>query len=189
MLFNFQSFVEELRKKDDKKEIVEKYEQFRWPITGDLKDQIWYKEYLINFSTIKYNVPEELKEEFDWDLLLKLIAASFSSECTFDKNVENPTWPKDLTIAVKSWDQSVVKKVEELWSFQVLRLYEIYIEEQMNLQILMKEDEKEKDAIIWQRQARLQRWKLVLDSLDREELEKQAAHEKEDKLNDLYSQL
>ena len=83
----------------------------------------------------------------------------------------------------------MVKKVEELWSFQVLRLYEIYIEEQMNLQILMKEDEKEKAAIVGQRQARLQRWKLVLDSLDKEELEKQAATEKEDKLNDLYSQL
>jgi len=45
----------------------------------------------------------------------------------------------DLTISVKNGDQIVVKKVIELRSFQIMRLYEIYIEEQMNLQVLTKE--------------------------------------------------
>ncbi len=199
MLFNFLAFVEELRKKEDKKEVVEKYEKHFWPVSGTIQDQIWYKEYLINFATIPFRVPKELKNEFDWDLLQKLVAASFSSECVFEKpssdvetapsnDEENPVM-RDFIISVKSGDQSVVKRVEELWSFQILRLYEIYIEEQMNLQVLMKEDEKEKSAILGQRQGRLQRWKLVIDSLDKEELEKQAAAEKEEKLSDLYSQL
>lgn len=192
MLFDFQKFVEELRKKEDKKEVVEKYEKLFGPISGDVQDQSWYKEYLINFSTIPFRVPDELKNEFNWELLLKLVSASFSSECLFEKPTdtkEGKAVLRDLVISVKSGDQSVVKRVEELWSFQVIRLYEIYIEEQMNLQILMQEDEKEKAAIMWQREARLQRWKLVLDNLDKEELEKQAAAEKEEKLTDLYSQL
>lgn len=191
MLFDFQKFVDELRKKEEKKEVVEKYEKLFGPITGGVQDQTWYKEYLINFSTIKFRVPDELKNEFNWDLLLKLVSASFSSECMFEKpaDQDGDNVLSDLVISVKSGDQSVVKRVEELWSFQVIRLYEIYIEEQMNLQILMQEDEKEKAAIMGQREARLQRWKLVLDNLDKEQLEKQAAEEKEQKLTDLYSQL
>jgi len=35
--------------------------------------------------------------------------------------------------------------ISELRSFQMLRLYEIYIEEQMNIQILKKEEEAESE--------------------------------------------
>ncbi len=189
MLFNFSAFIAELREKEDKKEIVEKYEKNFGPITGDIKDQQWYREYLINFSHQEFRVPEELKEEFDWKLLLQLVAGSFSSECLFEKDPANPDAWFDLTISVKSGDQSVVKKVSELRSFQVLRLYEIYIEEEMNLQILIKEEEKERDAILGQRSLRLERWKLMLSSLDRDELKKAAAVEQEAKMGDLMSQL
>ncbi len=199
MLFNFQAFVDELREKEDKKEVVEKYEKFFGPITWDVRDQQRYREYLINFKSIAYNVPDELKAEFDRNLLLQLVWASFSSECLFEKpevkeweeQPKNEAWEKiyDLTISVKSGDQTVVKKVIELRSFQILRLYEIYIEEQMNLQILIKEDEKEAQAIMSQRQARLQRRKLMIESLWREELQQQAKQEQEQQLGDLYSQL
>ena len=60
MLFNFQTFVAELREKEHKKEIVEKYEKQFGPIQGDVKDQLWYKEYLINFANHSFKVPEEL---------------------------------------------------------------------------------------------------------------------------------
>lgn len=96
---------------------------------------------------------------------------------------------QDLVISVKSGDQSVVKKVSELWSFQIDKLYKIYIEEQMNLQVLMKEDEKEQTVIMGQRTARLQRRKLVIDAMDTAALAAQAKKEKESKLDDLYSQL
>lgn len=189
MLFNFQAFIAELREKAEKKEIIEKYEKRFGPISGDIKDQLWYKEYLINFSNQSFRVPEELKEEFDWKLLLQLVAGSFSSECLFEKDPTNPDAGRELTISVKSGDQSVVKKVSELWSFQVLRLYEIYIEEQMNLHILIKEEEKEAEAILGQRHLRLERRKLMLESLDRDELKKAAAVEQEAKMSDLMSQL
>lgn len=92
-------------------------------------------------------------------------------------------------IAVQSGDQHVVKKVSELRGFQILRLYEIYIEEQMNLQILIAEDEKEKEAIIAQRESRIQRWKLVAEQEQNKVLKAQAEVEKTEKLDDLYSQL
>lgn len=194
MLFNFQAFIAELREKADKKEIVEKYEKWFGPLIGDIKDQQRYKEYLINFSNQDFRLPEELKEEFDWKLLLQLVAGSFSSECLFEKepvDEKNPDWKteRELTISVKSGDQSVIKKVSELRSFQILRLYEIYIEEQMNLHILIKEEEKESEAILGQRHMRLERRKLMLESLDRDELKKAAAVEQESKMSDLMSQL
>jgi hypothetical protein len=42
----------------------------------------------------------------------------------------------------------------------------------MNLQILIAEDEKEKEAIIAQRDSRANRWKLVLENLEKTHLEK-----------------
>jgi hypothetical protein len=90
-----------------------------------------------------------------------------------------------LYIAVKSGDQSVVKTISELWSFQILRLYEIYIEEQMNLHALRKEEESEKEAIDGERDSRLKRRKAVLDTMDKEELSEKAKLEQESKLGDL----
>ena len=139
MLFDFQAFIEELREKPEKKQIVEKYEQLVWSIQGDIKDQEWYTDYLAKFSAVSYRVPEELKDDFDWDLLEQLVLGSFSSDYELKKEKEDEE--KELYIAVKSGDQSVVKTVSERRSFQILRLYEIYIEEQMNLHSLRKEEE------------------------------------------------
>ncbi len=59
----------------------------------------------------------------------------------------------------------------------------------MNLHILIKEEEKESEAILGQRHMRLERRKLMLESLDRDELKKAAAVEQESKMSDLMSQL
>jgi len=180
MLFDFQSYVAELREKDEKKETVEKYEKFFGTIQGDIKDQLWYKEYVSKFSPMSYLVPEEIKDDFDWDMLIQLVAASFSSDGVFDSQNEKPQ--PDFVISVQSGDQVVVKKVSELWGFQILRLFEIYIEEQMNLQILIEEDEKEKEAILAQRESRLNRWKLVYNQEETHVASQKAEAEKEEKL-------
>ena len=189
MLFNFQAFVAEMREKEDKKEIVEKYEKWFGPVQGEIRDQQWYKEYLINFANHSFKVPEELQEEFDWKLLLQLVGGSVSSECLFEKDSQEEAAEWELTISVKSGDQSVVKKVSELWSFQIMRLYEIYVEEQMNLHILIKEEEKDAEAILGQRHLRLERRKLMLESLDRDQLKKEAAEEQASQMDDLMGQL
>jgi len=187
MLFDFQAFIEELREKTEKKQIVEKYEQLIWPIKWDIKDQDWYIEYISKFEAIPYNIPEELKDDFDWDLLQQLVISSFSS----DYEIKKEEWKelKELYIAVKSWDQSVVKTISELRSFQILRLYEIYIEEQINLHALKKEDENEQQAIDTERETRIKRRKAVLDTMDKEELAQKAKKEQESKLWNLMDQL
>lgn len=191
MLFDFPAFIEELREKEDKKEIVEKYEKFFWKIQWDIKDQIWYTDYLSQFKPQSYLTPEDLEDDFDWDMLQKLVIGSFSSD--YELKQDGKDWGWELYIAVKSWDQSIVKTVSELWSFQILRLYEIYIEEQMNLQILMNEEneewESEKEALISERQVRLKKWNAVLDTLNRSQEAEAAKKEQEATLGDLMWKL
>lgn len=186
MLFDFQAFIQELREKAEKKQIIEKYEKLVGPIQGDIKDQEWYKEYLVKFQPMVYAVPEDLKKDFDRDLLQQLVIGSFSSDYELKKEDKSE---KELYIAVKSGEQSVVKKVGELRSFQILRLYEIYIEEQINLHTLKFEDENEKNAIDQEREMRLKRRQAVRDTMDKEEMSKEAKKEQESKLGDLMGQL
>ena len=191
MLFDFPAFIEELREKEDKKEIVEKYEKYFGKIQWDIKDQIWYKDYLSQFPSQSYLTPEDLDDDFDWDILEKLVIGSFSSDYELKQDNKDGDW--ELYIAVKSWDQSIVKTVSELWSFQILRLYEIYIEEQMNLQILMSEEddewESEKEALISEREVRLKKWNAVIDTMNRWKEAEAAKKDQEAALGDLMWKL
>ena len=187
MLFDFPAFIDELREKEDKKEIVEKYEKHFWKIQWDIKDQVWYTDYLSKFPFQNYLTPEDLEDDFDWDMLQKLVIWSFSSDYELKEQEKDKWW--ELYIAVKSWDQSIVKTVSELWSFQIIRLYEIYIEEQMNLQILMNEEADEKEALISERDVRLKKWNAVLETLNRSQEAEAAKKEQEATLGDLMWKL
>jgi hypothetical protein len=187
MLFDFQAFIEELKEKEDKKQIVEKYEALFGEIKGGIRDQPRFTEYLTKFSFQPYLTPEELEEDFERDLLQKLVLGSFSSDYELKHDEKKKGF--DLFIAVKSGDQSVVKTVSELRSFQILRLYEIYIEEQINLHILMHEDEEEKKALTSEREMRVKKRNAVLETLDRAEKAAEAHKEQEKKLDDLMGQL
>lgn len=188
MAFDFNMYISDLRDNPEKKETVEKYEKHFWEITGDIQDQIWFKEYVSNYSIHDYKVPVETQEDFQWDILMKLVAASLSSDWFLEYATEEDTLP-EFVISVQSGDQLVVKKVSELWGFQIARLFEIYIEEQMNLQILIAEDENEKSAILAQRESKFNRWSLVINNLQTDREKKVIEKEKEGKLNDLMSQL
>lgn len=180
MLFDFNAFIGELRENPEKKDIIEKYEAALWPISWWLKDQLRYTQYLINFKPQDYLVPDELQNDFDWDILQQLVIWSFSSDYELKKDewADKP----ELYIAVKSWDQSIVKKVSELWSFQIQRLYEIYVEEQLNLEILRHDSEDEKNAIESERLMRQKRWQAILDTAW---IAQEAAKAKEDQAKSL----
>lgn len=172
-LFDFPAFIEELRENDEKKETIEKYEKFVLngeKITGDIKDQKWYIDYLSQFDKLPaYKVPEELEDDFDWTILFQLVVGSFSSRYRLSYqsvDEEGKATLPDLLITAQSGDQLIEKAVSELWSFQVLRLYEIYIEEQINLELLIHEDdtdEKEKRALCQERRNIIKRYRRRFD--------------------------
>jgi len=165
MLFNFQAYIQELRENEEKKEVIAKYEKFYGIIQGDVKDQLWYTEYASKFETVPYAIPEELDNEFDWNFLMQLCASTFSSDFVLDTKSK----PLELNIIpINQTDTIIIKHISELWSFQILRLYEIYIEEAMSLQILIKEDEKEAEAIINQRRIKFENWNKKISTVKSE---------------------
>lgn len=203
MLFDFLKYVDELREKEDKKAIVEKYETLHGTIEWWLKDQIWFREYVSKFSAVEYQVPNLWKDDFDWDLLNQLVSASFSSEVLLDMKGEE-VWLPEMTISVENEGNVISKMVNELYPFQIDRLYQIYVEEQMNLQNHLtesiKENEKgaeewdksikaERDEIIAQREYRIKRWWLLLETLNRKSEAVADKKDREEKLGSLYDQL
>ena len=153
MLYDFSNHILELQDNSKKKEeILDKYTKYYGSLEGmDIYDTLFYKKYLNKFECpFRLASPEDLEDDFDWDLLVKLVSASFSSE--YDLIIDEE-WKKNpegmpkahIYITVKQGKQSVTKDIEELWSFQIIRLYEIYAEEQMSLFVLMAEEREKAD--------------------------------------------
>lgn len=59
-----------------------------------------------------YKTPEEIEKDFDWHLLMQMVASSFSSDGLLDFDAESEL--PEFVISVQSGDQVVVKKVTEL---------------------------------------------------------------------------
>ncbi|MBK6665922.1 MAG: hypothetical protein IPG48_07130 [Saprospiraceae bacterium] len=169
-MFDFNKFCKKLEKDPKKKEeVLHKYiDKLPGDINLKLEEQKWYKQYIVEFKpNFEYETPEALKDQlFEWGLLQSLVAGSFSSDIDYRKNSENKI---EMIIHVQSGDVFVTKNVKDLWEFQVLRLFEIYVEENMNLQILIESYQNEKEDIENQRRKRLQKWN---DMINTQKLEK-----------------
>ena len=159
-LFDYNIFIQELKKNKDKKGILEKYSKYYGPQENvSIYDTALYKDYLSKFDIpFKLVVKKEIEDTFDWDLLLRLVAGSFSSEydLLFDENSRHSIPKVHLYISVSRNNVNITKELSELWSVQVIRLFEIYLEEQMNLFSLMKENnEKDKEPILEEQRMRI----------------------------------
>ena len=162
ILFNFQEIINNLREKEAKKGKKEFFKGQLDAITEEteFEDLPFYKEYLAAFDLehelkgVELNYPPELEEyKEDFFTLFKLVAGSFSST---SKLVHNAELDKaDLLITVVSGEQSVTKNLYELWSFQIVRLFEIYVEEQLNLEGLRCESEEGRNDIEKERKVKL----------------------------------
>lgn len=166
MLFDYLAFLEELREhiNPEKRKIIEQWDTIS--SARSIEEEPYYS-YLSRFAMndLSYKIPVELSEDFDWQLLFQLAAGSFSSDFRLnypDLNNSDDFISADLTpelsITVTSGNASLTKNISDLWSFQILRLYEIYTEEQIKLHTLKCGDEEEKIAIDLQREIRLKKF-------------------------------
>lgn len=148
-LFNEHLFWKELREHSDpkKRNLIHKYEAMFGSLEDvDVRQTRFYKNHLSKFDfPFRANIPKDLVDDFDWDILKRLIAGSFSSKMTLKVNkewLENPVDDILVDVHVKVWsgNQEIERTLDELWSFQILRLFEIYIEEQMGILVTAHED-------------------------------------------------
>lgn len=164
-LFDYYEFFEEMKKhptKPSDKETVLKYEELFGSQKGlTLYDQPFYKEYLSLFKIpYKILVPEDISDDYDWDFLFRLVFGSLSSKYSLkilDEWKENPEVVPTLrlSITVSSGEREITKQLDDLWGFQILRLFEIYVLEQLDLAILKKEDEDNVEGIEYERLEKL----------------------------------
>ena len=157
MIFNFQGFVHQLSEDTHKAQIVTEYERlYPGELSKPLEQQLWYIDYVSTFKTVPIAVPEEVKNDFDWNLLVRLAASSFSSDIKLIARKDATEC--DIRITVSNNGEHASKILSELWAFQIFRLYSVYIEENMQLQILIASDIREKEAILDQRKYRIELW-------------------------------
>jgi len=104
-MFDFKNFIENLKENPEKKDIVEKYSKVVEPIPDKFEDAIIYKEYLSKFNTEwvvdNLKLPEFIDDDFDWNLLLRLIIGSFSSTYVLEYLPEEKKY--ELVINVSAW--------------------------------------------------------------------------------------
>jgi hypothetical protein len=174
-LFSYKEFLEELKNH----ELEEKRNLYtKWigiSNVNSIEEEPFY-DYLCKFELITYNVPLEFKVFYDWDLLLRLVVSSFSSTYKIVMPCEDLIWKNspELEINISSKGEIVTAHISELWSYQILKLFEIYVEELINLQILYTEDKREAECIARVRNEKLKAYNIkrikILNSLRRNKL-------------------
>lgn len=180
MLFDIKEYIDVLREMDDTREIIEKYEKNYWPFKWNLKEEYFYLDYLDKFKYIPYKIPSWFEEDFDWEVFLKLAAWSLSAKASLVKE-----WDEiELYISVEADQWKIVKKVSELWGFQIYRLHELFVEEILNYYVLLAEDENEWKELKKMMINKISNWDQMIDLLN---ISNNTSNEEsnEDKINKL----
>ena len=138
-MFNFQNIIADLKEKHDGEEKFEKFIE-GFDENSVIEDMPFYKDYVSKFDVERafdgFNltaVENELLTKDDMFLLSRLILASFSS--SYDILYDKQSNSIDFSVSVTSGEQSITKKISEIWSFQIMRLFDIYVNEQIELSI------------------------------------------------------
>lgn len=199
-IFDFQAFIRELRDKLKEGTIEMSDPTLLDSITEDteFKDLPLYKEYVSKFDIegdIKdmgiagLILPDDLEEDFDFTLLFQLVASSFSSE--YELEIDAETQLVNLIIKVVSGEQRITKELQELWTFQILRLFEIYIQEQLNLEGLRFESEDDKEGVEMEREMKLLEYRMKMRQIKKKlmnnQMNQQEIDDVEDEMDDLMN--
>ena len=164
MIFDYHQFVLELRRNLDKENCVQDYEKHVSPLgQQSYLEETWYKELVERFPPIvDFKKPPDLIDHFDWGLLVQLGASSLSAELI----LENIKGDIHISIRVESKDETVENKLIDLWGFQIKRIIEIWIKENINYCSIGHNDEKERLGIYGAKKKKYKLWKKKLEALN-----------------------
>lgn len=168
MDFDFKKFIDEMRNDASKCNVIRNYEKNYGVFPEDFNETAIYKKYLRKFKVkrLPLAVPEEDDLNFDWTLLIQLVAASFSSDYHFELNKKGDY---ELNIAVCVDDKSIERTISELSYFQIQRLFEIYIEEQINLFNLIKESNEDEMLVKSEQNLNLEHYNNIMEQIRQRE--------------------
>jgi hypothetical protein len=167
MLFNIKEYFDAAEEYPHKKELCKKYFHLVQPREGidKITDMVFYKEYVSLFQTMPVQEPIDLETMFDCELLQQLVAGSFHSYGIFVINPAHNFSKFDFAIIVNHIDLEIKQFLHYLGGFDVLQLFEIFVEEQMTQAILREEDATKKAGIDNRRNQELSKWINCIDKL------------------------
>ena len=152
-LVTYDNISKKLHNNPEKEERVKKYEEKYEIGKGSIiEDHPFYKDYLSRFnldSSFELITPDGVvMSPQEWDLLARLVYGSFSSSYSFILDEEWKRNPTDkikvhLSISVESGGAHTSKKLDELFTLQVERLFEIYVNEQIDLVVIYDDEDDE----------------------------------------------
>lgn len=138
MKFNYFSFLLQLKNNEyqQKRDIYKR--KCDLSNATAIEDEPFYS-YLKKHEFIKFKIPENLKNDFDWHLLFQLIASSNTSYYEFGftdyKDSENNNDEKIITPELYLWTEGYLKKkVTELKDYQFPEMFRFYCEEQIDFE-------------------------------------------------------
>ena len=153
-MFNYDNFSKKICADPEKEERIKKYEEKYGIGKGSIiEDHPFYTNYLSKFNTcFELITPDDVvMGPQEWDLLARLVYGSFSSSYSFILDEEwkrNPTDKIRVHLCISTNDNQgkhASKRLDELFSLQVERLFEIYVNEQIELLTLHDKEEEEWD--------------------------------------------
>lgn len=151
VMFDFEAVIGHIRIKNEtekgKESLLKLIDSI--PANSSIEDLPLYRDYLAKFNlehafgSLELKIPDIMGSKADFDLLQRFVYASFSS--TYDLTCDENENKYIVAINVKCKDggqESITKTIDELWSFQVYRLFEIYLEEMLGLEVLRTEGDE-----------------------------------------------
>jgi len=147
-LFDYEDFIEETLEDEKLNEGLLKYSEYYGNIQDiPLEETEFYKNYLSRFDTsgIKLRCPDDSENDFDYDLLTRLIVGSFSCDYELSLAEKWKASPEgdplvELNIIVKVKSGSAQESLHELWTFQIIKMFGIYLREQIDVSNIIAEE-------------------------------------------------
>lgn len=153
--FNYEKLVNDYSTDPEVCDSIKKYEELYSIDRGmSIEQHPFYKEYLAVFNTyFELITPDGIEiNPQDLDLIIRLVMGSFSTAYNLELDEEWKLNPSKkikvhLRIFVESEGASMTRLFEELHFFQVDCLFDIFVKEQIELQIYKNEEEEEAQIV------------------------------------------
>lgn len=131
-----------------KSERLLKFESLYGLLPNSIEECVFYTEYVSKFEhNINYLIRLEHKSEFNWHLLLQLIAASFANELSFEIT---PGGEIESVITIVTSEEVMIRKISELLDYQLVKLITTYVNEQIKNYVTKELNEIGKNAVLGQ---------------------------------------
>jgi hypothetical protein len=165
MIYNLLEHKQALLQDEDNHETITNFEHYYGKLPAEVEELQVFESYLSKFE-FDYdilNIPQDLANDFNCELLLQLALGSFGTEVDFVLADNNKI---DVIFKVSTIEACISKKLTELWSFQVSRLFEIFVTELLNLEYLAASDAREMEAIYAKRSIKLSAFTKMVDKIE-----------------------